>query len=143
MWEPWLMLIGGCALLWIGGELLVRGGIGLARRFGISSFTIGLTVVAFGTSAPELVVSMMAAIGLKGDVAVANVVGSNIANIALILGVTVILQNVRIHKARHASEMSFLVLMTLVVVVLLYDRNVSRWDAAIILSTFVYHFYSS
>ena len=77
---------GGLVLLFIGGEVLLRGAVGLSLRFGLSPLLIGLTVVAFATSMPELVVTLTA--GLQGatDVGVGNVVGSNIANILLILG---------------------------------------------------------
>lgn len=132
----WLMTLGGFALLWVGGEFLVGGGVGLARRHGISGFTIGLTIVAFGTSAPELMVSCMAALDGNGDVALANVVGSNIANIALILGVTLVLQRVRINRDRHPGEVSVLLLVTMLLVWLLTDGKVARWDGGIILLAF-------
>jgi cation:H+ antiporter len=81
-----ILALVGLALLYFGGEWLIRGASTLAIRLGVSSLAIGLTVVAFGTSAPELVVSVDAALSGANDVAVGNVVGSNIANIALILG---------------------------------------------------------
>lgn len=80
--------VAGFALLLIGGEILVRGAVALARGLGLSPLFVGLTVVAFGTSAPELVVSLFAALEGKPGIAVGNVVGSNIANILLILGIT-------------------------------------------------------
>jgi len=82
----WLFLALGLALLALGGELLVRGSSALARRFGVSPLVIGLTVVAFGTSAPELVVSTLATLEGKPELAVGNVVGSNIFNVLFILG---------------------------------------------------------
>lgn len=78
--------LGGILFLYYGAEFLVRGGVGIARRLHVSSLVIGLTLVAFGTSAPEFVVSVEAALRGMGDVSVGNVVGSNICNIALILG---------------------------------------------------------
>jgi cation:H+ antiporter len=77
---------GGLALLFLGGEMLVRGSVGLARRLGVSPLLIGLVVVGFGTSIPELMVSLEAALQGRPDIAVGNVVGSNIANILLVLG---------------------------------------------------------
>jgi cation:H+ antiporter len=79
-------------MLYIGGESLVRGASTLASRLGVSSLAIGLTVVAFGTSAPELVVSLDAALSGANDISVGNVVGSNIANVALILGLAALLR---------------------------------------------------
>ncbi|HIC82055.1 MAG TPA: sodium:calcium antiporter, partial [Kiloniellaceae bacterium] len=82
---------GGLVLLFIGGEVLLRGAVGLSLRFGLSPLLIGLTVVAFATSMPELVVTLTAGIQGSTDIGVGNVVGSNIANILLILGVSALL----------------------------------------------------
>ncbi|HAF91613.1 MAG TPA: sodium:calcium antiporter, partial [Pseudomonas sp.] len=81
-------LAAGLVLLVAGAEVLVRGAARLAAQFGISPLIIGLTVVAFGTSAPETAVSVQAAWNGSGDIAIGNVVGSNIANVLLILGLT-------------------------------------------------------
>jgi cation:H+ antiporter len=86
-----LLLIAGLVVLIMGGEFLVRGATSLALRVHISPLVVGLTVVAFGTSAPELLISLNAALGGSPDLAMGNVVGSNICNLALVLGVTVIL----------------------------------------------------
>ncbi|MDJ0893720.1 MAG: calcium/sodium antiporter [Alphaproteobacteria bacterium] len=83
---PYLQVLAGLVLLLLGGELLVRSAVALARRFGVSPLFVGLTVVAFGTSAPELVVCLVAVLENAPAIAVGNVVGSNIANILLILG---------------------------------------------------------
>ena len=82
----YLQIIGGFILLLGGGEVMVRGAVGLSERLGVSKLVIGMTVVAFGTSAPELLVSLNAALAGSPGLAVGNVVGSNIANILLILG---------------------------------------------------------
>ncbi len=82
---------GGFALLFLGGEMLVRGSVGLARRLGVSPLLIGLVVVGFGTSTPELMVSLEAALQGRTDIAVGNVVGSNIANILLVLGIAALI----------------------------------------------------
>ncbi|MBP3125131.1 calcium/sodium antiporter [Thalassospira sp. ER-Se-21-Dark] len=84
----YLMLLGGLAGLFFGGESLVRGSVGIARKLSMSSLLIGLTVVGFGTSTPELLVSMDAALRGVPDIALGNVIGSNIANILLIVGVS-------------------------------------------------------
>lgn len=85
-----LMLLGGLALLFFAGELLVRGAVGLAMRLGVSPLMIGLTVVGFGTSMPELVTSLQAALADAPGIAIGNVVGSNIANALLILGIAAV-----------------------------------------------------
>ena len=86
-----LTLLLGITMLLAGGALLVRGASDLAARFGISPLVIGLTVVAFGTSAPELAVSLRAAVGGRADIALGNVVGSNIFNVLLILGLSALI----------------------------------------------------
>ncbi len=87
----YVQVIVGFILLLGGAEVLVRGAVSVARRLGISPLVIGMTVVAFGTSAPELVVSLEAAVSGVPDIAIGNVVGSNIANLLLIIGATVFL----------------------------------------------------
>jgi cation:H+ antiporter len=91
------------ALLYLGGEALVRGASTLALRAGISRLAVGLTVVALGTSAPELVVSVDAALTGANDIAVGNVVGSNIANIALILGLSAVLRPIAVLRQGRSS----------------------------------------
>ena len=86
-----IKLLAGFVLLFFGGDWLVDGGVALARKYRISSLVIGMTIVAFGTSAPELLVSMISAIKGSAGIAMGNVLGSNIANIGLILGVTALL----------------------------------------------------
>lgn len=87
----WISIVGGLVVLTLGAEILIRGATALARRFGVSDLLIGLTLVGFGTSTPELVSSVQAALIGSPGVAVGNVVGSNIANILLILGVSVLI----------------------------------------------------
>lgn len=87
----YLVLILGLATLIIGGEFLVRGAVGIAQKLKLSSLVIGMTVVSFGTSAPELIVSIKAALYGNSEIALGNVIGSNIANIALVLGITVLI----------------------------------------------------
>ena len=87
----YLMLILGLLVLIGGGEFLVKGAVGISKKLKISSLVIGMTVVAFGTSAPELLVSLKSAMLGNPGIAVGNVVGTNIANIALVLGVTVLI----------------------------------------------------
>tara|TARA_Y100001936_G_scaffold248504_1_gene296523 strand:+ start:10034 stop:10999 length:966 start_codon:yes stop_codon:yes gene_type:complete len=92
-----MLTIGGLALLLFGGEALVRGAVGLARRAGISPFIVGLTIIGFGTSAPEVVVSVDAALSGSPGIAVGNVIGSNLANILLIIGAAAIVIPLSVH----------------------------------------------
>ena len=94
-----LLTVGGLVLLVFGADFLVRGAVALAQRLGISPMVIGLTIVAFGTSLPELVVSLEAALGGSTPLAVGNVVGSNIANILLILGAAALIQPISCNRA--------------------------------------------
>src|SRR5690606_23671618 len=94
----WLLLLVGLVLLVVGADLLVRGAARLAANFGIPSLVIGLTVVAFGTSAPELAVSVKAAYSGQAELAIANVVGSNIFNILFVLGASALVAPLLVSK---------------------------------------------
>lgn len=99
MWINLLWLILGLALILAGANFLTDGASAIAKKFGISNLVIGLTVVAFGTSTPELVISIVAAINGSAPLAVGNVVGSNIFNILAIIGITAIVRPINIEKA--------------------------------------------
>lgn len=107
-------LVLGGVMLYFGADWLIRGGVAVARRVGISMLVIGLTLVAFATSAPELVVSCHAAIKNLGDVSLGNVIGSNICNIALILGVSTLLNPVNINRQILRFDWPILMVATLV-----------------------------
>ena len=92
------LVIIGFLLLVVGGEFLVRSSVALSLRFNISKMIIGLTVVSFATSAPELLVSLQAALSGYSDISLGNVIGSNIANIGLVLGLTAIISSMEIDK---------------------------------------------
>lgn len=111
---PIIQLIAGFALLTYGAERLVSGSSTVAYRLGLSPLVIGLTVVAFGTSAPELVVSIRATIAGNSDIAIGNVIGSNIANIALIMGVTALIRPLSIHLNLLRREVPIMIGITLV-----------------------------
>ncbi len=127
----WLLIGGLC--LYYGAEWLVRGSAGLALAFGVSSVVVGLTVVSFGTSAPELVVSTLAAATDKPAIALGNVVGSNIANIGLILGLTALIAPPIAEGSLSTRELPILLIATGAVPVVLIDGSIGRVDAAIFL----------
>lgn len=97
--EAGLQILGGLLLLAVGGEALIRGAVGIARRFGLSEMLIGLVLVGFGTSAPELITSINAARSGASGIAIGNVVGSNIGNVLLVLGVVVLIRPIRVNPA--------------------------------------------
>ncbi len=119
----------GLALLLVGGTALVRGASALAERTGISPLVVGLTVVAFGTSAPELVVTIIGALEGHADLAYGNVVGSNIANIGLVLGASAVITPVVMQGQIIRREVPLLLLGTLVLVIMSMD-NLLRGGAA-------------
>jgi len=104
MTESLLLVAGGLVLLAIGGELLVRGAVGMAARLGISPLLAGLTIVGFGTSTPELATSVQAALAGSPGIAIGNVVGSNIANILLILGLSAIILPLSVNPASFTRD---------------------------------------
>ena len=125
-------LIGGFILLVIGAEVLVRGAARLAARFGISPLIIGLTVVAFGTSAPELAVSVKSAVAGNSGIALGNVIGSNIANIGLILGITALIRPIKIESQMVRRDIPIMIAASLLFWTLLLDGGLSFMDGCIL-----------
>lgn len=117
----------------VAADVLVRGAVGLAERLGIPPLVVGLTVVAFGTSAPELVVSLNAAFEGSGGIAVGNVVGSNIANILLVLGLPAILLPVACEANGTIRNLLFMLFVTGVFIVLALDGTMSFGDGIVLL----------
>ncbi|MFT4660584.1 MAG: cation:H+ antiporter [Patiriisocius sp.] len=109
----YLILFTGLILLLVGGELLVKGAVGIALKLKIAPMIIGLTVVSFGTSAPELLVSLKAALSGHGDLAIGNIVGSNIANLALVLGVTALIITIPVEKNTMKIDWPFMMFSSL------------------------------
>lgn len=130
-----LLSIGiGLLLLYFGAESLVRGAASLALRLGLSPLVVGLTVVAFGTSAPELVVSLRAALYDQAEIAVGNVVGSNSFNIAFILGLSALVRPIRIHAQLVRFDVPVMLAATAGCAGLLFDDRLSRLEAGMLLS---------
>ena len=119
---PIILFIVGFIILVLGANSLIDGSSVLAKKLGISSMVVGLTVVAFGTSLPELVVNLYAATTEgAGDLAIGNILGSNIANIMLILGITAIIAPLTVHRAVVYREVLFNILASVVLAVLVAD----------------------
>lgn len=126
----WLFVAAGLVLLTLGAEALIRGAAGLARRFGLSELLIGLTLVGFGTSTPELVSSVQAALSGAPGIAVGNVVGSNIANILLILGLSAAIAPIVVEPQSFRRDMPALVAATAFVTAILISGVVGRFAGA-------------
>nr|WP_298135730.1 calcium/sodium antiporter [uncultured Pseudomonas sp.] len=125
-------LLAGLVLLVAGAEVLVRGAAKLAAQFGIPPLVIGLTVVAFGTSAPETAVSVQAAFNNSGDLAIGNVIGSNIANVLLILGMTALVAPLIVSRQLIRLDVPIMIGASLVVYALAWDGSLSRLDGALL-----------
>ena len=127
-----LFVLLGLLLLFLGGEGLVRGSSRLALKLGLTPLVVGLTVVAFGTSAPELIVSIRAALAGQGDIAIGNVLGSNILNIGLILALTALIYPLKVELQILRIDMPILIAVTAIGAWVLSDRYVSRLEGALL-----------
>ncbi len=126
-----LYLVGGLIMLFIGAEGLIRGSSNLAIKIGITPLVVGLTVVAFGTSTPELVVSLKAALLGNSSISLGNVVGSNIANIALILGVAALIRPLDVHAKVIMREIPIMIGISILLLLLLIDGELGFIDGLI------------
>jgi len=129
----YISLAGGLVVLIIAGDVLVRGSVGVAQRLGIPNLVIGLTIVAFGTSAPELVISLKAALEGAGGIAIGNVVGSNIANVLLVLGMPALIAATPCGEAGATRNALFMVAVTLVFIALCYFTPIDLTAGIILL----------
>ena len=146
MWIDILWIVAGLVLILVGSDWLVDGASGVARKYGISEFIIGMTIVGIGTSMPELVSSLISAIQGHGDMALGNVTGSNICNILLILGVTALISPIKYTRSNIRKDIPFAILVSLFLIVMLYNcfglfgemgtPGISRVDALYLLLIF-------
>ncbi|HVM27531.1 MAG TPA: calcium/sodium antiporter [Mycobacteriales bacterium] len=127
-------LVAGLVALVGGGELLVRGGSGLARSFGLSPLVVGLTVVAFATSAPEFAVTLDATLSGNPGIAVGNVVGSNVANVLLVLGVSALVLPVAVRSSLVRLDVPVVIVLSVLLLLLSLDGQVSRGDGALLVA---------
>lgn len=132
-----LGMLVGLVLLYFGADWVVRGAARLARAVGVSTLLIGLTVVSLGTSAPELVVSIVAAARHQGELVVGNVLGSNVLNIALILGAAALIFPVGVHLRLIQREIPFMIALSVVMVVLGLNGVYGRGEGALLLAGLV------
>ncbi|PJF26023.1 MAG: sodium:calcium antiporter [Phototrophicales bacterium] len=132
-----IYVIVGLIGLGLGGNFLIKGASRLARALGISNLIIGLTVVALGTSAPELIVSLDAAINASSDVALGNVIGSNIANIGLILALAALISPIALKWNLLRREIIVVVMASLLMLVFALDGEISRLDGIVLVASFL------
>jgi cation:H+ antiporter len=135
LWSVLLFFL-GLAILYVGAEGTIHGGVGIARGMGVSSLLIGLTLIAYGTSAPEVAIDITAALQGKTDLAFGDLIGSNIANLGLILGLAVIIRPIRLHAAIVRFEIPLLIAQSFLLWGLCFDGFLSRTDGMILLSSF-------
>ncbi len=135
-----LFIIIGLALLILGGNWLLKAAVALSLKLSIPKIVIGMTVVSFATSAPELIVSIKAALDGSPDLALGNVVGSNIANLALVLGVTVILGSINVRKSFYTTDWPVMMLASLVFVGFIYFDGVLELHEGVIMVAFLFFF---
>lgn len=137
----WVLL--GLTCLYYGADWLVKGAVAIALAIGIPALIVALTIVAFGTSAPELIVSLDANNQGKGDFALGNVIGSNICNLALVMGIVAILRPIGVHSQLVKREMPLLLVATITFVLMLLDGQLGRIDGAILaFGVLAYTFFS-
>jgi len=132
-----LSIVAGMALLAAGGESLVRGAVSLARLLRVGTVVIGLTIVAMGTSAPELAASLTAALHGRGNIAVGNVVGSNIFNIALIVGAAAVVRPIAVHLSAVQIEWPVMLTLSVAAVAMTWDGTVGRFEGAALVLTLI------
>ena len=132
-----LLLAGGAALLYAGAELLVKGASDLALAIGLKASTVGVTVVAFATTAPELFVSLLGAITVSTDTGLGAIVGANIANIGLVLGVSALIRPLDISQTVFERHVPFMVLAALLLVGLGWDGRIGAVDGVLLLAALV------
>lgn len=146
-----LILISGLLLILFGANWLVDGSSSVAKRFGISEFVIGLTIVGIGTSTPEMVVSFLSSLQGKADMAIGNIVGSNIFNTLMILGVTALIAPMTITKSNLKKDIPINIFVTVLLILLgmnftifgMGKDQLCRIDGAILLGIFVWYLWSS
>ena len=129
----------GSVMLYLGSEWIVKGSVSIADRLGISPLVIGLTIVAFGTSLPELIVSIIAAIEGSSEIAVGNVVGSNIANVGLVLGLSAIIFPISIHYSHLRRDLFIYLGVSILFILFAFDGRISRFEGMILFISLIFY----
>lgn len=135
-WDAVLILAAAGVLLWLGAEWLVKGAAAIAKQRGLSPMIVGATIVAFGTSAPELFTTLSAQLGKQSDMATGNIIGSNVANLGLALGLTAIVLPVAFSPTLLKRELPLVLVAEILFLVLAQDGVLGRLDGVILLTFF-------
>ncbi len=139
----YLILIAGFLVLAVSGNYLIEGSVSLARHLKISTLVVGVVVVSFGTSAPELIVSLQAALNGHPDIAIGNVIGSNISNIALVLGITALLLPIPVKSNSIKIDWPVMMLSSILLYVFILNYIIERWEGAILITSIIVFIYWS
>ena len=129
-----LLTIVGLVMLCFGGNWLVTGGVSIAKKLRISQMVIGLTVVAYGTSTPELAASVAASLGSHTDLILGNIVGSNISNVGMVIGISAIISPLIVSKATTRKEVPIMIGVMLLLVAISVDGEISQYDGALLIA---------
>ena len=127
-----IIFLAGIAGLVLGGNSLVKGASNVARILGVSPLVIGLTVVAFGTSSPEFLVGIIAAVRGSSDIAIGNIVGSNISNIGLILGFTALISSIAVHSSIIKIQTPYMLFLTVILIVFCLNLSLGMWEGIVL-----------
>jgi len=133
------LFIGGVGVLYFGAEWMVRGSSRLAASLGVSPIVVGLTVVSMGTSAPELVISIVSSVRGYPDLAVGNVMGSNLANVGLVLGISAILRPLHVSSKIVTREVSVMILITALLLPIIWDSHIARYEGFLLVTMLVFY----
>jgi len=129
-----LLTVVGLAMLCFGGNWLVTGGVSIAKKLRISQMVIGLTVIAYGTSTPELAASVAASLGAHTDLILGNVVGSNISNVGMVIGICAIISPLVVSKATTRKEVPIMIGVMLLLVAMSVDGEISQYDGVLLIA---------
>ena len=137
-----MLILGGCVGLVFGSELFVDGAVGIAKRFGVSDLVIGTTVVAFGTSVPELITSAVAAFRKQTDISIGNLIGSNLFNIAAILGITSMITDIPVNDQVIAFDIWWVVGISLLIFpLMIFGRKITRIKGVLLVTCYAFYIY--
>ncbi|MCH7891437.1 MAG: sodium:calcium antiporter [Gemmatimonadetes bacterium] len=139
MTQEILLFIGGVGVLYFGAEWLVRGSARLASSVGVSPIVVGLTVVSMGTSAPELWISVVASLGGSPDLAMGNVMGSNLANVGLVLGISAILRPLHVSTQVVTREVAVMIFITVALLPIIWDSHIARYEGFLLVTMLVFY----
>lgn len=134
-----VLLVLGLVVLIFGGEYLVRGAVGFSSTMKLSPLVVGMTVVAFGTSAPELIVSVQSALNGAPGIAIGNVVGSNIANIALVLGITVMIFPIVVDRQTKAVDFPMMIFATVIFFIFAKDGEIAFYEGIVLFAIIIFY----